>query len=214
MVSQAEKDYDELRRLQDSIPFVPKRGIILPVGGSNSLENVMDNDGSVPNLADLVERHYALLYRYAYRLSGSAADAEDLTQQAFLTAQRCLPQLRELSRAKGWLCAIVRNTYLKGLRATKGVSLVSLDRIAEQSDTGPVDSFIDQEQLQLALNELPEDFRTPLIWFYFEEFSYKEIAERMELPIGTVMSRLARGKAHLRAQLSCPPTAAKAERYP
>jgi RNA polymerase sigma-70 factor (ECF subfamily) len=174
----------------------------------------MDKDGSVRNLADLVERHYALLYRYAYRLSGSAADAEDLTQQAFLTAQRRFPQLRDLSRAKAWLCAIVRNTYLKGLRATKGVSLVSLDRIAEQSDTGPIDSFVDQEQLQLALNELPEAFRTPLIWFYFEDFSYKEIAERMELPIGTVMSRLARGKAHLRAQLSSPPTAAKAERYP
>jgi RNA polymerase sigma-70 factor (ECF subfamily) len=60
---------------------------------------------------------------------------------------------------------------------------------------------VEPEQLQHALNELPETFRTPVILFYFEEFSYRDIAEQMELPLGTVMSRLARGKAHLRARL-------------
>lgn len=60
---------------------------------------------------------------------------------------------------------------------------------------------IDPEQLQQALNELPEVYRTPIILFYFEDFGYREIAEQMDLPIGTVMSRLARAKGHLRSRL-------------
>ena len=60
---------------------------------------------------------------------------------------------------------------------------------------------IDSERLQQALNDLPEAFRSPVILFYFEEFSYRDIAEQMDLPIGTVMSRLARAKAHLRGRL-------------
>ena len=65
---------------------------------------------------------------------------------------------------------------------------------------------MDPEQLQQALNELSEVYRTPLILYYFDEFSYREIAEQMDLPIGTVMSKLARAKAWLRARLL--PTAA------
>jgi RNA polymerase sigma-70 factor (ECF subfamily) len=61
---------------------------------------------------------------------------------------------------------------------------------------------IDPAKLQQALNELDESFRTPIILFYFEEFSYRDIAEQMELPIGTVMSRLARAKAYLRSRLA------------
>ncbi|MEX0716263.1 MAG: sigma-70 family RNA polymerase sigma factor [Planctomycetaceae bacterium] len=159
------------------------------------------HDGGQPiDLAMLVEEHYALVYRYACRLSGSACEAEDLTQQAFLTAQRKLDQLREPERAKGWLCAIVRNAYLKELRDGNGHAAVSLDRVAEPADTE--NAPIDREELQAALNELPEEFRTPLILFYFEEFTYREIAERMETPVGTVMSRLARAKSHLRERLA------------
>lgn len=70
------------------------------------------------------------------------------------------------------------------------------DRVADEPPE------IEPERLQEALNELDEGFRTPLILFYFEDFSYRDIAEQMELPIGTVMSRLARGKSYLRAKLS------------
>src|SRR5881275_1491872 len=62
--------------------------------------------------------------------------------------------------------------------------------------------LIESAKLQQALNELDEAFRTPIILFYFEEFSYRDIAEQMDLPIGTVMSRLARAKAYLRAKLA------------
>jgi RNA polymerase sigma-70 factor (ECF subfamily) len=63
---------------------------------------------------------------------------------------------------------------------------------------------VEPERLQLALSELPEAFRTPIVLYYFEDFSYRDIAEQMDLPVGTVMSRLARAKSHLRARLLQP----------
>src|SRR5258708_1359023 len=158
-------------------------------------------------LAELVERYYALLYRYAYRLTGTEADAEDLTQQAFLTAQARWDQLRDETKAKSWLFTIARNAYLKELRGPVCIPSSALDELPEKShaatsETGPFD--IDQEQLQNALNDLPEEFRSPVVLFYFEEFSYKEIAEQMDVPVGTIMSRLARAKACLRQRLAPP----------
>lgn len=153
-------------------------------------------------LAALVTEHSEMLYRYAYRLSGSAADAEDLTQQAFLAAHRHLDQLREPARAKSWLCAILRNVYLKQLRSQGGVQVNSLEDVAEPAAEMPLDAPIDDEQLQAALQELPEEYRSPVVLFYFGELSYKEIAEQLEVPIGTVMSRLARGKLLLKKRLA------------
>lgn len=154
-------------------------------------------------LQGLIEAHYEVLYRYAYRLSGSASDAEDLTQEAFGKAMARLPQLREPERAKAWLFRILRNLYLHQVRDEKRHRVVPLDAVGDLPDRetdGPPD--IDPVRLQQALNELDEGFRTPLILFYFQEFSYRDIAEQMDLPIGTVMSRLARAKAYLRAKLA------------
>lgn len=166
----------------------------------------MTDGAGALTLFDLVERHYALLYRYAYRLTGSEADAEDLTQQTFLIAQSKLDQLREADRAKSWLCTILRNVYLKELRGPSCVPAGSLESIVEPEWRGAEPEF-DQEQLQNVLNDLPEEYRTPLILFYFQEFSYKEIAEQMGVPAGTVMSRLSRGKAYLRQRLLSPDAA-------
>jgi RNA polymerase sigma-70 factor (ECF subfamily) len=159
-------------------------------------------DPCARKLTELVERHYAQLFRYAYRLSGSNADAEDLTQNAFLTAQAKWEQLREEASARSWLFTIVRNAYLKQLRSPTFVSAGELDALPA-NDVLP-DKFedFDGEQLQNVLNDLSEEFRSPLILYYFDDFSYKEIAEHMGVPIGTVMSRLARAKAYLRSRLS------------
>jgi RNA polymerase sigma-70 factor (ECF subfamily) len=160
--------------------------------------------GSAAGLHALIDAHYEALYRYAYRLTGSAADAEDLTQEAFGKALARLAQLREPDRAKAWLFRILRNLYLHKVRDEKRHRVVPLDAVGDlpgrETDEPPE---IDAAKLQQALDELDEGFRTPLILFYFEEFSYRDIAEQMELPIGTVMSRLARAKAYLRAKL-CP----------
>ena len=82
-------------------------------------------------IAALVEAHYAALYRYAYRLSGSSQEAEDLTQETFCLAQNKLQQLREQERAKSWLFTILRNAYLHRLRSAKLERQVSLEGIAE-----------------------------------------------------------------------------------
>jgi RNA polymerase sigma-70 factor (ECF subfamily) len=158
--------------------------------------------GSQRNVQRLVEDHYASLYRYAYRLTGSAADAEDLTQDTFCQAQLKLVQLRDPARAKAWLFSILRNAYLHRVRARKQEHAVPLEWVGDVPERLPETlPDVEPEKLQQALNELPEVFRTPVILYYFEDFSYRDIAEQMDLPMGTVMSRLARAKAHLRARL-------------
>jgi RNA polymerase sigma-70 factor (ECF subfamily) len=160
-------------------------------------------DQRASKLADLVERYYAVLYRYAYRLTGTGADAEDLTQQTFLTAQAKWDQLRDEHKAKSWLFTIARHAYLKELRAPTFLLSATLDELPGRALESAAKDF-DQEQLQNVLNDLPEEFRSPVILFYFEEFSYREIAEQMDVPVGTIMSRLARAKAYLRQRLTAP----------
>jgi RNA polymerase sigma-70 factor (ECF subfamily) len=163
----------------------------------------MSQPGSPQVVQRLVEEYYLALYRYAYRLSGSSADAEDLTQEAFCKAQQHLGQLRDPSRTKPWLFRILRNAYLHRVREERNHACLSLDGVGDLPERPPEPMpEVDPERLQQALNALPEAFRTPIILYYFEDFSYRDIAEQMELPMGTVMSRLARAKAHLRSQLS------------
>ncbi|MCH7689118.1 MAG: sigma-70 family RNA polymerase sigma factor [Planctomycetes bacterium] len=162
----------------------------------------MDDQQPKCDVSELVEKYYALLYRYAYRLSGSAVEAEDLTQQTFLTAQSKIDQLRDPQCVKSWLFTIVHNTFLKKIRSSGTLSTLSLESVIEPADKVAVESPLIHQKLQTILNELPEEFRTPLILYYFEEFSYKQIAEQIDVPIGTVMSRLARAKKHLRYRLT------------
>jgi len=163
----------------------------------------MGTPGSPQTVQRLVDEHYVALFRYAYRLSGSSADAEDLTQETFCKAQLNFSQLRDPARAKPWLFSILRNAYLHRVRADKQQSCVSLDGVGDLAEPLPESlPDVDLEQLQFALNELPEVYRTPIILFYFDDFGYREIAEQMDLPIGTVMSRLARAKAFLRTRLA------------
>jgi len=171
-----------------------------------SAEPVSDADGASeavdrPEIGTLVEQFYSPVYRFAFRLSGQASDAEDLAQQAFMDAQRKLHTLRDPAKVRPWLFMIVRNLYRRKLRDQKPDRQVTLEAVAEPS-ADVERTPLDDEGLQLALDSLPEEFRTVLLLFYFEDLSYREIAERLELPIGTVMSRLSRGKQHLRQRLS------------
>jgi RNA polymerase sigma-70 factor, ECF subfamily len=150
----------------------------------------------------LVEQYYPSLYRYAYRLSGSSSDAEDLVQETFCKAQSQLDSLRDLERARPWLYAILRNLFLQRVRSDQSRKTVSLDTIGDfPQPAGDPLPEIDPAALQKVLNDMPEGFRTPIILYFFEEMSYREIADQMDLPIGTVMSRLARAKSHLRDRL-------------
>ena len=165
---------------------------------------VMGEDRPGPTVEELVPLHYAALYRYAYRLSGSAGEAEDLTQETFCTAQAKRGQLRDPERVKSWLFSILRNAYLHKQRSWKrlrAVSVEDLDGLCATPAEGEL-PLIEPALLQEALNSLAEEYRSPLILYYFAEFSYREIADHMQVPMGTVMSRLARAKAHLRRKLS------------
>ncbi len=154
------------------------------------------------DVAQLVADHHRAVYGYAYRLSGSVHDAEDLTQQVFLVAQQKLGQLRKMESVRGWLFAILRNSFIRTQQRRHPVPAASL-RL--NLDTIPADTpnegDIDRERLQQALNGLPDAFRVVLVMFYFEDCSYREIAKELNLPIGTVMSRLARAKGYLRSRL-------------
>ena len=168
-----------------------------------------------PSVRDLIDSHYESLYRYAVRLSGSAADAEDLTQETFGKVLTRLGQLRDTERAKPWLFRILRNEYLHRRRDEKRAQVLPLDAVGELPqlvETGGCE--VEPAELQAALAELDETFRTPLILFYFEDFSYRDIADQMDLPIGTVMSRLARAKAYLRSKLFRPPGTSTTGRRP
>jgi len=162
----------------------------------------MASDSNNQIIQRLIDDHLDAVYRYAYRLTGSVHDAEDLAQQVFLLAQQSLAQLREVDRARGWLFTILRNAFLKMVKQTQpdlATSVgVDLEAVPTEKENGRA---VDTADLQEAIDELPAEFRVVVAMFYFEECSYREIAEKLDLPIGTVMSRLARAKGHLRAKL-------------
>ncbi len=162
----------------------------------------MASDGSSSNIQRLIDDHLDAVYRYAYRLTGAVHDAEDLTQQVFLLAQERVDQLREVERARGWLFTILRNSFLKTVQRAQPVPAttvgVNLEAVPAEGESGQA---VDSAELQTANDELPAEFRVVLTMFYFEECSYREIAEKLDLPMGTVMSRLARAKGHLRSKL-------------
>ena len=162
----------------------------------------MADEQTPPTIRRLVEDHHEGVYRYAYRLSGSVADAEDLSQQVFLVAQQKLGQLRKAESARSWLFTILRNCFLKGRQRQQPVPAATLkldiDSIPAEA---PDDNEIDSERIQQALDGLPDDFRLVLVMFYYEQCSYREISEKLDVPMGTVMSRLARAKGRLRTKL-------------
>jgi RNA polymerase sigma-70 factor (ECF subfamily) len=162
----------------------------------------MGGDVEPLDITRLVADHHAVLYRYAYRLSGSAADAEDLTQQTFLAAHVKLDQLRSAEAGRGWLFSILRNCYLKTRRKRTPLPAASVELdVNGLPDRRYEESTIDRERLQAAIDELSDEFKLVVLMFYFEGRSYREISVALNLPIGTVMSRLSRAKGHLRRRL-------------
>lgn len=152
------------------------------------------------DIDELIRLHHQALYRYAYRLTGQSADAEDLVQETFLQANRKLNSVRNLASFKPWLFAILRNQHLMRLRQ-RGKTVESIEDLGDWPAPATVsDTNHDPELLQRLLLEMPEGYRTPLILFYLEDFTYRDIADQMGIPIGTVMSRLARAKDWIRSR--------------
>ena len=151
------------------------------------------------DIGQLVAENHQPLFRYAYRLTGSTADAEDLTQQVFLIAQQKIHQVRDTECRRGWLFTVLRNCYSKSFRGR--LPTVDSEFDINSVPAAIVDRAVDGEQLQAALDALGDEFKVVVLMFYFEQRSYREIAALLEIPLGTVMSRLARGKSRLRRLL-------------
>ncbi len=163
----------------------------------------------------LVERYHKQAYSIAYRMAGNHADAEDLTQEAFIRAFRFFGQYRRELPFDSWLYKIMSNVFIDRLRRKPKAKFRSIDQpvITEDGqaqfeipDTapGPEDAILSSEmdsRIQEALDALPEAFRLTVIYADIEGFSYEEIAEVTNANIGTVRSRLHRGRRMLRSKL-------------
>ncbi|HAV61959.1 MAG TPA: RNA polymerase subunit sigma-24 [Verrucomicrobiales bacterium] len=149
----------------------------------------------------LVDRHYGALYRFALSLTRHETDARDLTQQTFLVWARKGHQLRDRSKARTWLFTTLHRAFIESRRRAERFAESELD---EGSWEVP---FLDPEQarqvdaqaLLEALEGVDPVFRGAVTLFYLEELSYLEIAEVLNVPLGTVKSRIARGVSQLQA---------------
>lgn len=151
-----------------------------------------------------VNAHYKNLYRFAFTLARSEADASDLTQAAFERLFAQASSLRDGSKVKSWLFTTLYRLFLEQRRRENRFPHVELETAPLPSMESTVVEQLDASAAVAALSQVDEPFRAPLALFYLEQHSYREIAEILGLPIGTVMSRLARGKALLRAALEAP----------
>lgn len=163
----------------------------------------------------LVERYHKQAYNVAYRMAGNHADAEDLTQEAFIRAFRFFGQYRRELPFDSWLYKIMSNVFIDGLRRKPKAKIRSIDQPVvtqdgeaqfEVADTGagPEEAVLSNEmdgRIQAALETLPEAFRLAVIYADIEGLSYEEIAEATSANIGTVRSRLHRGRRMLRSKL-------------
>jgi RNA polymerase sigma-70 factor (ECF subfamily) len=152
----------------------------------------------------LVEDYYMPLYRFAFSLSRQESEAADLTQQTFLLWASKGHQLRDSSKVKTWLFTSLYREFLGRKRERERFveSDTSLETMPEQSIPASIVEQLDAEIVLGALYALEETYRAPLTLFYLQQHSYKEIAEILEIPIGTVMSRISRGKDQLRKSLA------------
>ncbi len=164
----------------------------------------------------LVERYHKQAYNIAYRMTGNHADAEDLAQEAFVRAFRFFGNYRRDWPFDNWLYKIMSNLFVDDLRRRPKAHLQSLD---QPLDVGSGDMYLEipdlganpermvmshelDEHIQRALNSLPNDFRMTVILADIEGLSYEEISTAMKCSLGTVRSRLHRGRKLLRSKIA------------
>ena len=151
----------------------------------------------------LVHRYYTGLYQFALSLSQSQADACDLTQQTFYLWARKGHQVRDPTKVKTWLFTTLYREYLKTQRRQQRFPHVALSEVPAEVPTVPAHEGerLEWRTVVQCLAQLEDRYRAPLVLFYVEDHSYAEIAEILAVPIGTVMSRLSRGRQQLHALL-------------
>ena len=162
----------------------------------------------LPSWEEIVRAHSARVYRLAYRLTGNQHDAEDLTQEVFVRVFRSLSSYTP-GTFEGWLHRITTNLFLDGARRRQRIRFEGLgDDVAQRlpgTDLTPAQVWDERHfdgDIQEALRALPPDYRAAVVLCDIEGFSYEEIAATMGVKLGTVRSRIHRGRAQLRAALA------------
>ncbi|MDZ7772520.1 MAG: sigma-70 family RNA polymerase sigma factor [Balneolaceae bacterium] len=163
---------------------------------------------------DEIIPHLDAMYNFALRLTSDPNDAEDLVQDTIVKAFRFFSSYEKGTNAKAWLFRILKNSYINNYRKkSKQPNQVDYDEVstfyetirAERTDTSDLEDRMFREliddDISNALEELPEDFRTVVLLCDVEGFTYEEIANMLDVPIGTIRSRLHRGRNLLKAQL-------------
>lgn len=152
------------------------------------------------NFEAIVSAYYQSLYRFGYSLAKNEHEASDLTQQTFFIYAEKGHSLRDSSKVKSWLFTTLYREFLR--RRNKDARMTQQEPEALENMGGytepHVQSATDGNLALEALTEVDAVYREPLTLFYIKDLSYKEIAEVLDMPIGTVMSRLSRGKNQLR----------------
>jgi RNA polymerase sigma-70 factor (ECF subfamily) len=151
----------------------------------------------------IVDAHYTALYRFAFSMARNEATAADLTQQTFYLWAAKGHQLRDRSKVKSWLFTTLYREHIGTKRHETRFPHIELNEATEElPEAAEISALeIDGATARAALQQIEEAYRAPLTLFYLQDFSYREIAEVLSIPLGTVMSRLSRGKAELRRLL-------------
>lgn len=153
-------------------------------------------------LESVIREHYRALYAYAYSLTRQHADAADLTQQTTVILVTHWQKIRDLERVKPWLFSVLHREFLRSERRSS--RLVSLDEATAEKifcESAGQETSHDSNQVVRMIHSMDEPHRSVLSLHYLDELSYRDIAEVLEVPIGTVMSRLSRAKDQIRRML-------------
>ena len=151
------------------------------------------------NFEEIVDRFYPMLYRFAFSLARNEADACDLTQQTFSIWASKGHLLRDATKVKSWLFTTLYREFISIRRRELRWPKEELSEVENELPVAMPETVdhLEAAQVMDALQSIDETFRAPLVLFYLEEHSYEEIAQILEIPAGTVMSRLSRGKQKL-----------------
>ncbi len=162
--------------------------------------HIEDQNPSELDFQGLVDLHYGPLYRFAMSLTRTESDACDLVQQTFLTWATKGHQLHDRSKVKSWLYTTLHRTFLESRRrVTRFPHLEITEAAAELPVVEPdLVNHLDAQDVLRLLGQVDEQFQAAVALFYLEDYSYNEIAGILEVPLGTVKSRIARGLAQLK----------------
>ncbi len=161
------------------------------------------------NFQELTSPHVRFLYNMALRYTGNTYDAEDLVQETMFSAFKSFASLREKDKCKAWLLTILRRRFFREqARGRKQPILVDdeaylhlLDRYGRDEHQVNLKRRETAAEVQQILSGLPEKYQTPLLLFFMEDMSYQDISDTLELPMGTVMSRLSRAKQYFKKEM-------------